>query len=255
MKSIRRHSRFAAGFSLIEFMIVILVLSIMMGAVFQQISLVQKRSGTEQNKLDMFQEAREFMDQMQRDLHAAGYPNQHNFGYSSSTPTNLYLTGTNDMHNAVGLVKIASGELWFEGDTDGTGIVQSVRYYLDNTGNNCPCLKRAQVAKQNGDPLTGQGTAVFQTEVQNVQNMNASGTIITPVFTAFDISGNSITLPIDFDANAETIASVRTIRMRVIVQAKNPDLQTGLAPIATLNSMVSLNNCSAASQSETFSCQ
>lgn len=253
MRRFNRHSQ--AGFSLIEFMIVILVLSIVMGAVFQQISLVQKRSSTEQNKLDMFQEAREFLDQMQRDLHAAGYPNQRNFGYSSSTPTNLYLTGSNDMHNAVGLVKIASGELWFEGDTDGTGIVQSVRYYLDSTGNNCPCVKRAQVAKQNGDPLTGQGTAVFQTEVQNVQNMNPSGTIVTPVFSAFDASGSAITLPIDFDNNPETLASVRTIRMRIIVQAKNPDLQTGLAPIATLNSMVSMNNCSAAAQSQSFSCQ
>ena len=233
---------------MIEFMIVILVLSIMMGAVFQQISLVQKRNSTEQNKVDMFQEAREFMDQMQRDLHAAGYPNQANYGPG-------ILIGVNDSRNAVGLVKITSGELWFEGDTDGTGVVQSVRYYLDQNGNNCPCLKRAQVAKINGDPLTGQGTAVFQTEVQNVQNMNSSGTIVTPVFYAFDIAGNSITLPIDFDTNPETIASVKTIRMSVVVQAKNPDLQTGVSPIATLNSMVNMNNCSAASQSMIMSCQ
>lgn len=255
MKKPLRRSRRQAGFSLIELMIVMLVLSIMMGAIFQQISLVQKRSTTEQNKLDMFQEAREFMDQMQRDLHAAGYPNQRNFGYSYSSPTNLYIGGGTDQHVAVGLVELDPGQLWFEGDVDGTGVVQSVRYYLDVNGNNCPCLKRASVAKQNGDPYTGQATATFQTEVQNVQNMNSSGTIVTPVFYAFDALGNQITLPITYSANPESIASVRTIRMRVIVQAKNPDLQTGLSPIATLNSMVSLNNCSMAAQSQQMSCQ
>ena len=250
MKTRKSSSRPQAGFSLIEMMIVILVLSILMGAVFQQIANVQKRASTEQNKVDMFQEAREFMDQMQRDLHAAGYPNQRNYDTLL-----LSTNGADDYRVAVGLVKVADGELWFEGDTDGTGQVQSVRYFLDSSGTGCPCLKRAQIGKQTGDPLTGQNVATYQTEVQNVQNMDSSGTITTPVFYAYDVSGNPITLPVDFDANPATMAQIKTIRMRVIVQAKNPDLQTGLAPIATLNSMVNINNCSQAMQSQTMSCQ
>ena len=55
------------GFSLIELMIVLVVLLIIAGAIFQVINLSTERSATEQTKLDMFQEAREFMDQMSRD--------------------------------------------------------------------------------------------------------------------------------------------------------------------------------------------
>ena len=64
-----------AGFSLIELMIVILLLSVIMGAVFGQVDLVQKRFRTEQNKLDISQTAREFLDQIVRDVHKCGFPN------------------------------------------------------------------------------------------------------------------------------------------------------------------------------------
>jgi prepilin-type N-terminal cleavage/methylation domain-containing protein len=46
------------GFSLIELMIAIVLLLAMMATVFQLINLAIARSGTEQAKLDMFQESR-----------------------------------------------------------------------------------------------------------------------------------------------------------------------------------------------------
>src|SRR5438046_413141 len=135
------------GFSMIELLIVIILLMAMMATVFQLINLAITRSGIEQSKLDMFQESREFMDQMSRDLHQAGYPNMHNV-----TPT-LMASATNDSRNAVGLVKVDSGDLWFEGDVDGTGVVYSIHYHLDtSTTNGCPCLKRSQLPKVAGDP-------------------------------------------------------------------------------------------------------
>src|SRR3954454_17793710 len=67
--------RLASGFSLIELMIVLVVLLVITGAICQVIKLSTERSVTEQTKVDMFQEAREFMDQMSRDLRQAGYPN------------------------------------------------------------------------------------------------------------------------------------------------------------------------------------
>ena len=63
------------GSSLVEMLLVILIMVPLMGCVFQLMNLATSHASTEQTKLDMFQEAREFMDQMSRDLRQAGYPN------------------------------------------------------------------------------------------------------------------------------------------------------------------------------------
>src|SRR2546422_7038384 len=115
-----------SGFSLMETMIVLVIVLSITAAIFQTINMTTQRSTTEQAKLDMFQEAREFMDQMTRDLRQAGYPNARNYA-----PGVLNDPITEDARAAVGLVKIAAGELWFEGDVDGSGTVSVVRYYLD----------------------------------------------------------------------------------------------------------------------------
>src|SRR2546423_1320745 len=140
------------GFSLLELMIVLVILLVIMSGIFKLMTTAGQRSATEQAKLDMFQEAREFMDQMSRDLRQAGYPSPLNF-----TSTALTAQITNDTHAAVGLVKVAADELWFEGDVEGTGTVSVVHYWLDSsTTNNCPCLKRSQLPKVVADPYTGQ---------------------------------------------------------------------------------------------------
>src|SRR6266498_1965160 len=87
-----------SGFSLLELMISLAVLLIISAAVFQVINVTTERSSTEQTKLDMFQEAREFMDQMSRDLRLAGYPNPRNI--TSSVLTQV--PEKNDRHAAVG---------------------------------------------------------------------------------------------------------------------------------------------------------
>src|SRR6185295_9272213 len=98
----------------------------------------------------------------------------------------------NDKDAAVGVTKIGPGDLWFEGDVDGSGMISVVKYHLDNTGDHCPCLKRSQVVKVDGDPLTAQGTA-YQIEVQGVEN--------TSIFAAYN-DAVSVGLPIDMTANA-----------------------------------------------------
>lgn len=224
-----------AGFSLIELMVVLLVLTIMMGAVFSQIRLVQARSSSEQTKLDMFQESREFVDQLERDLHEAGYPNSRNLS------TSQMLTGINSPGTAVGLVKIDVNELWFEGDVDGDGQVDSVQYHYDGTGTGCPCLKRSQVVKVAGLGPLGQGSS-FQTEVQNVQNP-------TSIFSAYKSDGTQVSIPsggITISSDPATIASIKTIRIQLNVQSPQFDLQTRQYPQVTLMNTVSLNNCSQA---------
>src|SRR5205814_1355591 len=131
-------------------MIVLVVVLTITGAIFQVINLTTQRTATEQTKVDMFQEAREFMDQMSRDLRQAGYPNQRNVDSSVLTQVPVI----NDQHIAAGLVQVNTGELWFEGDVDGSGSVSVVRYHYDTSGTNCPCLKRSQLAKINGDPYS-----------------------------------------------------------------------------------------------------
>src|SRR5512142_2620913 len=103
------------GFSLIEMMVVVAVITIISGAIFEQIGEAQKNAASEQTKLDLFQQSREFMDQMARDLRAAGYPNNRNFSADDTSkllPTSQW--------NAVGLVKVDVGDLWFEAAVDGT---------------------------------------------------------------------------------------------------------------------------------------
>src|SRR5204862_3826453 len=140
----RRH----AGFSLIELMIVMVLVLTISGVILQVINLAGARSATEQAKTDVFQEAREFMDQMSRDLRQAGYPSPRNMDPVVFTQ-NPFI---NDLHAAAGLVEVSDTDLQFEGDTDGTGAVKVIHYHLDtSTTNGCPCLKRSELPKVNGD--------------------------------------------------------------------------------------------------------
>jgi prepilin-type N-terminal cleavage/methylation domain-containing protein len=233
-----------AGFSLLELMIVLVILLTITGAIFQLINLVTERSATEQTKVDMFQEAREFMDQMSRDMRAAGYPNPRDLDPSVLTQNPIM----DDFHGAVGLVKVDTGDLWFEGDVDGSGTVSVVQYHLDtSTTGNCPCLRRSQLPKVNGDPLTGQTTPVYQVEVQGVLNTN--------IFSAYT-NGTSLGLPVTTaTATGTTLAQVDTVQALLTLQAANLDPQTRQKPVTTLVSTVRLNNCNQAAIGYKTSCQ
>src|SRR5438034_4284851 len=112
-----------SGFSLMELMIVLIILLSISAAIFQTINVTIQRSSAEQTKIDMFQEAREFMDQMSRDLRQAGYPSPRNmdpvvFGVLALMPPQPIIY---DSKAAAGIVKVDTGDLWFEGDVDGNG--------------------------------------------------------------------------------------------------------------------------------------
>lgn len=229
------------GFSLIELLIVIVILLAISGTIFQVINLAMQRSSAEQTKLDMFQEAREFMDQMSRDLRQAGYPSPRNFtaGHLTVSPV------ANDARAAVGLVKVDTGDLWFEGDVDGTGVVSVVRYHLQSTGTNCPCLQRSQTTKADGAPLTQSES--YQVEVQGVTN--------TTIFTARS-AGTAVGLPVTFTSSSgAAIASIDTVQATLSLQGLVIDPQTRQKPVTTLVTTVRLNNCSQAASGEAMSCR
>ena len=72
------------GFSLIELIVSTGILLLLMGGVFSQVAKMQSFSRNEEKKRDMFQNVREVLDQMNRDIHAAGYPNATQFNLTGS---------------------------------------------------------------------------------------------------------------------------------------------------------------------------
>jgi len=233
-----------SGFSLVELMIVLVIVLSITAAIFQTINMTTQRASTEQTKLDMFQEAREFMDQMARDVRQAGYPNIRDMDYTVLPSVQSPLI--QDSRIAAGLIEVASSDLWFEGDVDNSGTVSVVRYHLDTTTTNgCPCLRRSQAAKANGDPLSNT-SFTYQVEVQGVQNTN--------IFSAYT-NGSAVGLPVDISVSTgATIANVDTVQATLSLQASTIDPQTRTYPTTTLVTTVRMNNCSQAALGYKTSC-
>jgi prepilin-type N-terminal cleavage/methylation domain-containing protein len=170
-----------AGFSLLELIIATAILTIVMAAVFNGVNLVTQRSQAEQVKVDLTQEGREFIDEFERDLHQAGYPNCRMVA-TSGTLSNCDYTNTlvaNNSKVAAGLVYVSSTLIIFEGDVDGDGAVDSVQYQLVDSanvaptvGSTCPCtIRRSQVKKDVTNSTTPLAqTPSFSQELQNVVN-------------------------------------------------------------------------------------
>ena len=194
------------GFSLIELLVVCLVLTVVLGGVFRIINHVMQRSQAEQVKVDLTQQAREFVDEFERDVHQAGYPNCRMIstpGAATNCPPDYAnpLVAQN-ASVAAGLVLVSNTEVIFEGDVDGDGVVDTVWYRLvDQNGNfppatTCPCtIQRSQMPKVAllpplPAPQVAQPT-LFSQELQNVVNSGVvAGT--TPYGTGLAISGNTV---------------------------------------------------------------
>jgi prepilin-type N-terminal cleavage/methylation domain-containing protein len=235
-----------SGFSLIELMVVILLMMIITGAIFEQIDMVQRRYRSEQNKMDLFQNAREFVDQFVRDVHTAGYPNPRLF-----TPDAVWEVSpaANSMYNAVGLIHIDPRRLVFEGDINGDGVVDMLEYKLDldttAAGNSrCPCLKRGQGSKTSG---AAPGTTVLDYFTQ-VENVVADNT--TEIFTAFDRDGAPVDISAGLDRtnfepnSTETIYRIYNVRIRLNVRASTiaGDIGTGFRPEVFISAGAQVNN-------------
>ena len=174
MNPYKRHSR-QRGFTLTELLMVVFLLSLIVGALFSQIERAQVRYRVEDQKVDLTQQEREFIDQFTRDLHQAGFPSVKTAGPAATA---------NQV--AVGLVSISGTDLVMEGDVDGDGNVETVEYsYFDGAGwagpgpNPCPCIRRSSLAKGAAGPATS------YTEVQNVIGtsfftpLNSTGQVAT----------------------------------------------------------------------------
>lgn len=221
------------GFSLLEMMVVLAILTVVLGVVFGYLQSVQLRSKAEESRVDMFEQARAGLDQVLRDLGQAGYPNA-----TMYAPGALATPPANDARYAAGLFTISQTGVGFEADVEGDGVVDSVQYQLVNTPTNggnlsCPCVERSQAPKADGVVPANQATA-FNVAVENVA---ASGL----QFEAFDQNGGAISLASPI-TDPTTLKTIRTIRITLNVFGQDPGPQTGRRPSAALTGVVRLNN-------------
>jgi prepilin-type N-terminal cleavage/methylation domain-containing protein len=243
-----RRKKLSSGFSLIEMLMVVAILTLILGAIFKQIGAAQFRYKAEDQKLDLTQQVREFIDQFTRDAHQAGYPSPAMYGnrfpivgISPNThPANSNL-------EAVGLWFISQTDVAFEGDLDGLGNVQVIQYHYDDGStwagsgpNPCPCVRRSSLPKIAANPW-GQNVPVFYTEIQNLVPGQ-------DIFTAYNANGTQVTLPtgslsttgqpptggillgndtsgIDSHSQA-SLQSIKTIRINLTLQGATSDLAT-----------------------------
>jgi hypothetical protein len=146
-------------------------------------------------------------------------------------------------------VKIDSNEIRFEGDANGDGNIESIIYKLNGSGTCTLCLQRSQVDKATGSPLSQSQS--WGTEVNDVVNASA-------LFTYYKSDGTKVTgLPLDISttSSAQTIASVKTIQISLMVRNNNVVDPKTRQPIETsFEGEVSLNNCNMAASGQSMSC-
>jgi prepilin-type N-terminal cleavage/methylation domain-containing protein len=178
MNSAAKSRNRSAGFTLVESLVAIAVLSALMVGVFTLINKAQGYYRVEDQKVDVTEQQREFIDQFTRDMHQAGFPSANSLG-----PANAALA-------AQGLTLFTPTSLTMSGDLDGTG-VQTVTYAYNPPGApNCGCLQRIV----NG---------VASTAVENVKAPTGN-----EIFTGYDING----------AVNATPALIKSVRITFTVQ-------------------------------------
>ncbi len=268
-----RRRTWQRGFSLLEMITVVAILTLVMGVVFKQVITVQQRYRGEETKLDIAQESREFLDQMVRDLHQAGYPTAWIYaaGTVAAGGAGLASPAVNDPRVGAGLVSYSYNDIWFEGDVDGDGVVDVVEYKLNAPGGTCPCsIQRRQTTKIGVDlPLNRTGSS-FATELQDVINSGGSGGAKTNgaygisgagpggatnetlygglegpyIFQAFNSKGDPVA-PVDIGNDPNNLlGSIRSIQITINVLGKQSgsDLQTGRRPAISLTATARITN-------------
>lgn len=211
------------GFTLLELMVTIAILSIVFGVVADGIVQVQQRNTVEENKVDLTQETRQFMDQITNDIHQAGFPTIRMFD-----PGLAYTTTSNSV--AAGLTQVTPYEVDFQGDVDGSGTVSDVVIRVNPPGGPCPCtIQRGTVLKSVG------GLPVYYTELDNLQN--------AAVFTAYGSDGSLIVPPATaIDSTGVALKNINAIGITLWVQSATPDPKTGAFPTVTMVSQAKLDN-------------
>lgn len=210
------------GYTLLELLIVLAILVTITGAVFEQINAMQKKAGSEATKLDMSQQAREFLDQTVRDLHMAGYPGASMYSNPLLHPSQV----------AAGLVRVSPTEILLEGDVNNDGNVYSVDIsYVANDPNDstCPCIRRSAQAKVDADSFSQPSNPNY-TETQRVFPPGAgAGQSGEDLFAYYDQNGNAIDVGtgVDIRTAPTLIATIKTVKINLSLLTNQRDPASG----------------------------
>jgi prepilin-type N-terminal cleavage/methylation domain-containing protein len=224
------------GFSLLELLTSLLILAVVSGAVFEQINRMQNRSSSEAMKLDMNQQARDFLDQTVRDLHTAGYPNATMYSNPLAFPSKV----------AAGLVSVSPTQILMEGDVNNDGTVYSVQinYVAVDPDPACPCIRRSAVAKIDASSFN-QPTTPNYTETAYVLPPGAgAGQSGEDLFAYYDQNGNPINVSGGIDistaAGQNLIATIKTVKINLsLLSRRDPEsntfIRTSMSATSRLN--------------------
>jgi len=213
----KRRRKAQRGFSLLELLVGVSILTTVIGVVTTGIMDIEKKSASDVNKVGLAQESRQFMDQILRDLRQAGYPSLAMFDPASGVTAS-------SSNVAVGLISFSSTAIQFEGDIDGSGVSEVYLQVVPATGS-CPCIvQRGTVLKSVG------GTPAYYTELDNVMSQN--------IFTAYNYNGTV------WDPASETVDLIKNIGVTLYVQSPQPDFndKSVTYPTTTMVSAVRINN-------------
>jgi len=233
------------GFSLMEMLVSLAILSLVLGVVMQGVVTMQSRNDVETNKVDLTQQSREFMDQIVNDLRQSGFPRPGMFDPTALIPPASAAVPPNcTVYSglACGLLYLDATQVQFEGDVDGTGVSMEWIKLVQTNGANAPActtppcvLQRGTISKASwmlGNPIS------YYTEVNGVMNTN--------VFTAYDNNGLdlSASLPI---ANAYAQGynnglNIRAIGITLYLRASQIDAKTHTYPTVTMVSTARVND-------------
>ena len=210
------------GYTLLELLIALAILATVTGAVFEQINAMQKKASSAAMKLDMNQQAREFLDQTVRDLHMSGYPGASMYSNPLLHPSQV----------AAGLVRVSPTEILLEGDVNNDGNVYSVDIaYVANDPNdpNCPCIRRSAQAKVDADSFSQPSNPNY-TETQRVfPPGTGAGQSGEDLFAYYDQNGNVVPVGsgIDLHTAPDTIASIKTVKINLSLLTNQRDPASG----------------------------
>jgi prepilin-type N-terminal cleavage/methylation domain-containing protein len=262
MSRISKDSR-QTGFTLIELMVALGIFLVISAVAFSLLGISQQRYQTESQVTNSFQDARLALDEIVRDVNAAGFPpaNQFStlpanaqlyagtpFAWSPGYPATPCLIGT----AGGGTCTTASGgsspgdfDLIVETNInpqDANSTVQWIRYQLQGT-----TLYRGMVQKAAvGDPdAVTSAAGVMAPYIQNVMNNASAGQIAqfqtfypsmfpggaaVPIFSYIcDTPGGPQACPGAAGSNAP--ANIRDVAVTLIVMAPSADAQAGGRPL------------------------
>jgi prepilin-type N-terminal cleavage/methylation domain-containing protein len=234
------------GFSLVELLVVVLVFTVITGAVFSMLNAAQQRYRMEAAVLEAFQDARLGLEQVARDIHSAGFPPANAYENPGATPANLYAVpfgwspGYPNAACVVNATCVVPGpfDLVVETDIDprSNNGVEWVRYRLNGT-----TLERGVASKTvGGDPIAATN-GVMLPYIENVIN-NADGDLMNRVRQSYPemFPGNQPVPVFTYFFNVgdpPNPSNIREVGISLIVRAPGADPRTGQLRVVNLTGL------------------